>query len=123
MTDPSIPSKPPLRILVLDGGGLQVVSTLLILNEILKRKAEKEGKKIGQTQKPCDAFDVIAGIGVGGWLAIFLGRFQMDVTTCLSEWFDMMLFISTNQALRDFACRGSSIAGLTKSVSNSESKN
>ena len=95
MTDPSIPSKPPLRILVLDSGGLQATSTLTILNEILERKAEKEGKPKDQKRKPCEVFDIIAGIGVGGWLAILLGRFQMDITGCLSEWFDMMQFIST----------------------------
>ncbi len=95
MTDPSTPSKRPLRILVLDGGGLQATSTLSILNEILGRKAEKEGKPKDQKQKPCEVFDIIAGIGVGGWLAILLGRFGMDILGCLSEWFAMMRFIST----------------------------
>lgn len=25
-----------------------------------------------------------------GWLAILLGRFRMDATSCLSEWYNLM---------------------------------
>ena len=89
MTDSSRPSR-PLTILTLDGGDLHAISTLLILNRVLEKIAEENGHPGVGKPRPCDVFDVIAGIGVGGWLAILLGRFRLDITTCLSEWSTMM---------------------------------
>ena len=80
-----LPSK-PLKILTLDGGGLQAISTLLILNELLEQICTKDGVS-HRKPRPCEIFDTIAGIGAGGWLAILLGRFRMDITSCLSEWY------------------------------------
>ena len=76
----------PLKILTIDGGGLQAISTLLILDKLLDTIA-KTNKVTHRKPRPCDVFDTIAGIGAGGWLAILLGRFHMDITTCLSEWY------------------------------------
>ena len=75
-----------MRILTIDGGGLQGVSTLLILNEVLERIGKKQNGENPKKPRPCDVFDIIAGIGAGGWLAILLGRFRMDVTSCMTEW-------------------------------------
>ena len=80
-----MPSK-PLKILTIDGGGLQAISSLLILDKLLDTIAKNNKVPRGKP-RPCDVFDVIAGIGAGGWLAILLGRFHMDITTCLSEWY------------------------------------
>ena len=88
MTDSSKSPK-PLAILTLDGGGLQAISTLLILNRVLETIAEENGHPGVRKPRPCDVFDTIAGIGAGGWLAILLGRFRLDVTTCLSEWYNI----------------------------------
>lgn len=79
------PSK-PLKILTIDGGGLQAISTLLILDKLLDTIAQNN-RVPHRKPRPCDVFDTIAGIGAGGWLAILLGRFHMDITTCLSEWY------------------------------------
>ena len=79
----------PLRILTLDGGGLQAVSTILILSKVLDRIAAENGTP-DDKPRPCDVFDVIAGIGTGGWLAILLGRFRMDLSACLTEWYKLM---------------------------------
>lgn len=76
----------PLKILTIDGGGLQAISSLLILDKLLDTIA-KTNKVPYRKPRPCDVFDTIAGIGAGGWLAILLGRFHMDITTCLSEWY------------------------------------
>ena len=76
----------PLKILTIDGGGLQAVSTLLILNRVLETIG-KQHSDPPRKPKPCEVFDTIAGIGAGGWLAILLGRFRMDITTCLLEWY------------------------------------
>jgi patatin-like phospholipase/acyl hydrolase len=77
----------PLRILTLDGGGLQANSTLLILDELLNTIAKVNREK--RKPRPCDIFDVITGIGTGGWLALLLGRFHMDVAACLSDWYNI----------------------------------
>ena len=88
----------PLRILTLDGGGLQATSTLLILDNVLKAIAKHSGVPEEKRPRPCDVFDVIAGIGTGGWLAIFLGRFRMDISACLCEWYNLMHCIKPSPA-------------------------
>lgn len=65
MIDPSKPFK-PLKILTLDGGGLQAISTLLILNKVLETIAKQNGVPEHEKPRPCDVFDTIAGIGTGG---------------------------------------------------------
>ena len=85
-------SSKPLKILTIDGGGLQATSTLLILNEVLEAIARQNGSI--KKPRPCDVFDTIAGIGAGGWLAILLGRFRMDITACLTEWYNIMQCIA-----------------------------
>ena len=89
MTDASRPSE-PLKILTLDGAGLQAISTFLILNKVLETIAQEKGVLGLRKPRPYDVFDTIAGIGVGGWLGILLGRFRMDIASCLSEWYNMM---------------------------------
>ncbi|KAF2634526.1 FabD/lysophospholipase-like protein [Massarina eburnea CBS 473.64] len=76
---------PPLRILSLDGGGVRGYSMLIILQELMHRTfVETEGRapKRHEIPKPCDHFDLIAGTGTGGLIAIMLGRLRMDVDTC-----------------------------------------
>lgn len=79
----------PLKILTLDGGGLQAIATLLILDELLDAIATQNGTP-DRKPRPCDIFDCIAGIGAGGWLAILLGRFRMDIPSCLSKWYKII---------------------------------
>ena len=88
LNDPGDPADgpKPLKILTIDGGGLQAISTLLILNRVLETIG-KQNSDPPRKPRPCDVFDTIAGIGAGGWLAILLGRFRMDITSCLSEWY------------------------------------
>ncbi|KAF2478106.1 FabD/lysophospholipase-like protein [Lindgomyces ingoldianus] len=76
---------PPLRILSLDGGGVRGYSMLIILQELMHRTfVEVEGRapKRHEIPKPCDHFDLIAGTGTGGLIAIMLGRLRLDVDTC-----------------------------------------
>ena len=92
----------PLKILTIDGGGLQGISTLLILDKLLSAIARNNGVPDSKP-RPCDVFDVIAGIGPGGWLALLLGRFQMDVSAALAEWYNLIDCIaprSTAEKLR-----------------------
>ena len=55
--------------------------------------------------RPCDVFDTIAGIGAGGWLAILLGRFHMDVIACLSEWYKIMSCIAPKSMSEEMRMR------------------
>lgn len=76
---------PPLRILSLDGGGVRGYSMLIILQELMHRTfVETEGRapKRHEIPKPCDHFDLIAGTGTGGLIAIMLGRLRLDIDTC-----------------------------------------
>ncbi|KAL4869992.1 hypothetical protein BDV12DRAFT_166821 [Aspergillus spectabilis] len=76
---------PPLRILSLDGGGVRGYSMLILLQELMHRiYVETEGKppRRDQIPKPCDYFDLIAGTGTGGLIALMLGRLRLDLETC-----------------------------------------
>lgn len=76
---------PPLRILCLDGGGVRGYSMLIILQELMHRTfVEIEGRapKRHEIPKPCEHFDLIAGTGTGGLIAIMLGRLRLDIETC-----------------------------------------
>ena len=76
---------PALRILSLDGGGVRGYSMLIILQELMhKTYVETEGRppKFNEVPKPCEHFDLIAGTGTGGLIAIMLGRLRLDLETC-----------------------------------------
>ena len=58
---------------------------LILLQELMHRTyVETEGKapKRHQIPKPCEYFDLIAGTGTGGLIAIMLGRLRLDLETC-----------------------------------------
>lgn len=76
---------PPLRVLSLDGGGVRGYSMLIILQELMHRLfVEIEGRapKRDEIPLPADHFDLIAGTGTGGLIAIMLGRLRLDLDTC-----------------------------------------
>lgn len=58
---------------------------LIILQELMHRTfVETEGRapKRHEIPKPCEHFDLIAGTGTGGLIAIMLGRLRLDIDTC-----------------------------------------
>ncbi len=58
---------------------------LILLQELMYRTyVECEGKapRREQIPKPCDHFDLIAGTGTGGLIALMLGRLRLDLETC-----------------------------------------
>ncbi|KAI0483868.1 acyl transferase/acyl hydrolase/lysophospholipase [Xylaria cf. heliscus] len=71
----------PCRILSLDGGGIRGLSSLIILEEIMRKVAEAE-KEPGAV-RPCDYFDLIGGTSTGGIIALMLGRLEMTVDACI----------------------------------------
>jgi hypothetical protein len=38
---------------------------------------------------PYELFDIIAGIGTGGWLALLLGRYRLDLTQCMTIYLEL----------------------------------
>ena len=94
----------PLKILTIDGGGLQGISTLLILDKLLGAIARNNGVPDSKP-RPCDVFDVISGIGPGGWLALLLGRFQMDVSAALAEWYNLIDCIAPQSKAEELRMR------------------
>ncbi|KAF8723153.1 hypothetical protein AX14_009514 [Amanita brunnescens Koide BX004] len=69
----------PKRILVIDGGGMRGLASLLIINAIMKElKARTERALL-----PCQVFDLICGTSVGGLISILLGRLGLDCETAI----------------------------------------
>lgn len=65
---------------------------LIILQELMYRAfVEAEGRppKRGEIPKPSDYFDLIAGTGTGGLIAIMLGRLRLDLETCMEVYVRM----------------------------------
>lgn len=71
------------RILAFDGGGVRGLSSLLILQEIMEDIRHR--KKLDQTPKPCECFDLIGGTSTGGLIAIMLGLLGMVSPFCLTR--------------------------------------
>lgn len=63
------------RILALDGGGVRGLSSLLILQKLMKEIQRLKGDS--QPPLPCQYFDLICGTSTGGLIAIMLGRLRM----------------------------------------------
>ncbi|CAE6516254.1 unnamed protein product [Rhizoctonia solani] len=72
-----------LNILCIDGGGVRGLSSLIILQEIMRRVQNARG---GVTIHPYEYFDVIAGTGTGGISACMLGRLKLSVSKAIEEY-------------------------------------
>ncbi|KAK6499801.1 hypothetical protein TWF481_010158 [Arthrobotrys musiformis] len=91
-TAPPAVNSPPLRLLSLDGGGVKGYSSLLLLQEVMYRLfVELNGRppQMHEIPLPCDHFDMIAGVGTGGLIALMLGRLRMDIESCKEHWVKM----------------------------------
>ena len=73
----------PLRILVLDGGGVRGLSEILILKFLMLRLRHEEQKKTKlrtpNLPSPRKYFDLICGTSTGGLLALMLGRLRLVI--------------------------------------------
>ncbi|KAI9862273.1 MAG: hypothetical protein M1813_004748 [Trichoglossum hirsutum] len=90
------PEQKPLHVLTIDGGGYQGIASLLIIDTLMKRIA-KPSKDQSPT-RPCEVFDVIGGVGTGGWLALLLGRFRLTISQCLYEYFNLVSSMTRRKA-------------------------
>ncbi|ETI29488.1 hypothetical protein G647_01941 [Cladophialophora carrionii CBS 160.54] len=77
----------PLKILTLDGGGLQALATLSSLNAVCRAIAKQHGAD--RPPAPHELFDIIAGVGTGGWIALLLGRYRLDIATCTAIYMEL----------------------------------
>ena len=65
---------------------------LIILHELMHRAfVETNGRapRREEIPKPCEFFDLIAGTGTGGLIAIMLGRLRLDLETCMEVYVRM----------------------------------
>ncbi|KAK5084628.1 hypothetical protein LTR05_005706 [Lithohypha guttulata] len=69
------------RILTIDNGGLQALSILRVLSDVCQALSTADG--LPTSTDPHEIFDIIAGVGTGGWLAILLGRYKLSIQQCM----------------------------------------
>ena len=87
-----------------DGGGVRGYSMLILLREFMHQTYERiHSKPEGSLDddrpedqasddadpRPCDYFDLIAGTGTGGLIAIMLGRLRMSIVDCMGVYVQM----------------------------------
>ncbi|CUA71457.1 Nephrocystin-3 [Homo sapiens] [Rhizoctonia solani] len=72
-----------LNILCIDGGGVRGLSSLIILQEIMRRIGAAQGR---ENIHPYEHFDVIAGTGTGGISACMLGRLRMPIDQAIEKY-------------------------------------
>ncbi|KFY31884.1 hypothetical protein V493_00710 [Pseudogymnoascus sp. VKM F-4281 (FW-2241)] len=95
--------EPKVCLLALDGGGIRGLSMLLILKELMTRLNQSRKAANLEVIKPCHVFDLIAGTGVGGLIAIMLGRLEMDVNECISAFNSLALSCFKSGLLGDIS--------------------
>ncbi|KAG9119071.1 hypothetical protein FRC07_006088, partial [Ceratobasidium sp. 392] len=65
------------RLLALDGGGPCGMSTIILMEELMRRVQHELG--LSELPRPGEVFDLMAGSGTGGLLAIMWGRLMMTI--------------------------------------------
>ncbi|TRM59207.1 hypothetical protein BD626DRAFT_608564 [Schizophyllum amplum] len=68
---------PGVRLLALDDGGIRGLSMLLLVRDIFHHIQRASG--LPSLPLPCEYFDIIAGSGTGGLIALMLGRLRLSI--------------------------------------------
>ncbi|MCJ1475374.1 hypothetical protein MMC13_004036 [Lambiella insularis] len=100
-----------LNVLLLDGGGVRGLSTLLILQLLMNFINErlKKSMLLGETfgdVNPHQIFDFVAGTSTGGLIAIMLGKLGMTVEECIGKYQELSKAIFGKGHLRGKLTRG-----------------
>ncbi|KAL1729671.1 acyl transferase/acyl hydrolase/lysophospholipase [Schizophyllum commune] len=72
---------PGVRLLAFDDGGIRGLTMLLQLRKIFVRVQQMAC--LPTMPLPCEYFDMIAGSGTGGCIALLLGRLQLPIETAI----------------------------------------
>ncbi|KAJ7438590.1 FabD lysophospholipase-like protein [Mycena latifolia] len=83
MSNTNAPHK-GVRVLSLDGGGAGALSELLILERIMYQV--QATLRSDTALAPCDYFEIIGGSGIGGIIALMLGRLRMSISGSISAY-------------------------------------
>ena len=78
-------TQPPkhLKLLSLDGGGVKGISSLLILDAVMRELRDLIGQK--DLPLPVDYFDLAGGTSTGGLIALMLFRLRMCTTDAIQQ--------------------------------------
>ena len=120
--DPLLDEKSPWAgkiLLTLDGGGVRGLSTLYILQALMRSISQQERKLDDESKSssysplfrsassnddteylPCHYFDYIGGTSTGGLIAIMLGRLRMSVEQTIKVYTDLSETIFRNPSNR-----------------------
>jgi patatin-like phospholipase/acyl hydrolase len=80
-----------IQALCADGGGVRGLSSLLILDELM-RQINDSIRALGRSSDspsnllPHDIFDLVAGTSIGGLISLMLGKLGMNVKDCIEEY-------------------------------------
>ncbi|QRV92254.1 kinesin light chain [Ceratobasidium sp. AG-Ba] len=72
------------NILIIEGGGARGLSSLIILDEIMKRVQNTKG--LSKLPAVRDHFDVVAGTGTGAVIACMVGRLGMTTNQAIEQY-------------------------------------
>ncbi|PVF99221.1 hypothetical protein CPB86DRAFT_825238 [Serendipita vermifera] len=85
----------PLRLLSLDGGREYCLAQLFLLREILHRL----GNDLNRIVVPCELFDLIAGVEMGGVVAVLLVVLRLSIDEAIEEFVSIMSTLSPTKSL------------------------
>ncbi|KAF8603736.1 FabD/lysophospholipase-like protein [Ceratobasidium sp. AG-I] len=81
-------SKGGVRVLEFDGGGINVLSALIIVWELMLRV--QAIWNLADMPLPCDLFDLICGTGTGGLVAVLLGRLRLPIVAAIECYVEIL---------------------------------
>ena len=92
----------------IDGGGVRGLSTLLILQVLMKyinesiqvQRQTESGTSEYQDVEPHHIFDLVAGTSTGGLIAVMLGKLGMTVEQCIEAYHELSVTIFGRKHLR-----------------------
>ena len=94
-----------------DGGGVRGLSSLLILQALMRRinenlRAKGYLKATDSDLSPQDVFRFAGGTSTGGLIAIMLGKLGMSVEACIDKYYELSRTIFRKKHVRGKITRG-----------------
>ncbi|QRW06378.1 patatin-like phospholipase protein [Ceratobasidium sp. AG-Ba] len=102
------------NILIIEGGGARGLSSLIILDELMKRIQNVKGlSKLPTVQ---DHFDVIAGTGTGAVIACMVGRLGMTTNEAIEQYTRLAAVFSERKWMSTTAYKRTTLANVLKGI-------